>query len=107
MAQPRQYPDNAAKQAAYRTRQTQARRDERQSKGLPLAAPIPTLPSRTRWQALLEHARHALETARDEMQTYYDDRSETWQDGERAAILQEQLDSLGQVLDDLDAVPPC
>ncbi|MGH2345481.1 MAG: hypothetical protein ACRDG4_09670 [Chloroflexota bacterium] len=106
MAQQRRYPDNAAKQAAYRTRQTQARHEERQRKGLPPAAPIPTLPSRARWQALLEHARHALETARDEIQAYYDDRSEAWQDGERAVTLQEQLDGLGQVLDDLDAVAP-
>jgi hypothetical protein len=106
MPQQRQYPDNAAKQAAYRTRQAQARRDEQQAKGLPPAPPLPTLPSRARWQALLAQARLALEAARDEMQGYYDARSEVWQDGERAATLAEQVDALGAALDELDAVPP-
>jgi hypothetical protein len=40
------------------------------------------------------------------MQSYYDDRSEAWQQGERAATLQDQLDSLGQALDELDTLPP-
>jgi hypothetical protein len=106
MPQHRQHADAAAKQRAYRARQAQARRDERQAKGLPPAPPIPTLPSRARWHALLDQARCALEGARDEMQTYYDDRSEAWQQGERAATLQDQLDHLGAVIDDLDALPP-
>ena len=102
MSQQREYPDNAAKQRAYRARQTQARRADQQAKGLPPAPALPTLPSRARWQALLAQV---LETARDEIQAYYDDRSETWQQGERAALLQDQLDSLGQALDELDALP--
>jgi len=106
MPQHRQHADNAAKQRAYRTRHAQARLSEQQAKGLPPAPPLPTLPSRARWQALLDQARLFLETARDEMQTYYDDRSETWQQSERAATLADHLDSLGQALDALDAVSP-
>ena len=79
MAQQRHYPDNAAKQRAYRVRQAQARCTEQEAKGLPAAPSLPTLPSRARWQALLTHARLCLERARDEMQSYYDDRSEAWQ----------------------------
>src|SRR5215831_18492617 len=94
MPQQRRYEDNAAKQRAYRVRQAQARHAEQQAKGLPAAPPLPTLPSRARWQALLTQARLALETARDEMQAYYEDRSETWQQGERAATLAEQIDQL-------------
>jgi hypothetical protein len=105
MPQHRQHADAAARQRAYRARQAQARRDEQQARGLPPSASLPTLPSRARWQALLTQARLCLETARDEMQVYYDDRSEAWQQGERATALQDQLDSLGQILDDLDAVP--
>ncbi len=71
------------------------------------APPLPTLPSRARWQALLTQARLALETARDEMQAYYEDRSEAWQQGERAATLAEQIDQLGVVLEELEALPPC
>jgi murein L,D-transpeptidase YcbB/YkuD len=106
MPQPRRYTDQAARQAAYRARQADARATEQQAQGLPPAPFLPSLPSRARWQALLTQARHALQTAADEMQAYYDDRSPAWQDGERAAALQEQLDALAQALEDLDAVPP-
>src|SRR3954454_2006393 len=106
MAQHRQHADNAAKQRAYRARHAQARRAEQQAKGLPPAPSLPTLPSSARWQALLDQARLVLETARAEMQTYYDDRSETWQEGERAATLADHRDSLGQVLDALDTLLP-
>lgn len=106
MPQPRRHPDHAARQRAYRARQAQARHDELLAKGLPAAAPIPTLPSRARWRALLAHAQCSLETARDELQVYYDERSVIWQDGDRAATMAEQLDGLAQLLDDLDALPP-
>jgi hypothetical protein len=106
MAPPRQHPDHAARQRAYRARQDAARREELQAKGLPPAPPLPTLPSRARWQALLARARLALETARAEMQTYYDARSETWQEGDRAALLTDYLEALAQVLADLDDLPP-
>ena len=65
MPQQRQYPDNAAKQRAYRARQAQARRSELTAKGLPPAPPLPTLPSRARWEALFAQARHALQTTCD------------------------------------------
>jgi len=106
MTQPRLHPDPAARQRAYRARQADARRDELLAKGLPPAAPIPSLPSRARWLALQARARTALEAARDEMQAYHDDRSEAWQQGERAAALLEHRDALTQLLDDLDALPP-
>ena len=107
MPQQRRHQDNAAKQRAYRARQAQARREEQQAKGLPPAPPLPTLPGRARWQALLTQARLALETTRDEMQAYYEDRSEAWQQGERAATLAEQIEQLEVVLEDLEALPPC
>src|SRR5215469_4713769 len=107
MPQQRRYDDNAAKQRAYRARQAQARREEQQAKGLPPAPPLPTLPSRVRWQALLTQARLALETVRNEMQAYYEDRSEAWQQGERAATLAEQIDQLEGILHELEALPPC
>ena len=40
------------------------------------------------------------------MQAYHDDRSDAWQQGDRAAALLEHLDALTQILDDLDALPP-
>ncbi len=106
MPQHRQYADAAAKQRAYRERHEQARRDDQQARGVPPAAPIATLPSRARWQALLERARLALQLAHDEMHAYGEERSEAWQEGERAAALAERLEALAQVLDDLAALPP-
>jgi hypothetical protein len=105
MPQPRRYADDAAKQRAYRARQAQARQEELRAKGLPPSAPLPTMPSRARWDGLVEQARQALELARDEMQTYYDDRSAAWQASERAAACLEYLDQLQAVLDDLDGLP--
>jgi hypothetical protein len=106
MPQHRQYPDNAAKQRAYRARQLAAWRAELEAKGLPPAPPLSTVPSRARWQVLLAQARHALQTACDEMQAYYDGRSAAWQDSDRATTMADQLDQLQALLDDLDAVPP-
>ena len=98
MPQPRQHADHAARQRAYRARQAQARHAEHVAKGLPSAPPLPTLPSHARWQALIAHARLYLETAQEEMPAYYDERSEAWQQGDRAAALTDQLDCLEQAL---------
>ncbi len=105
MPQSRRYADNAAKQRAYRARQAQAREEERHAKGLPPRAPLPTMPSRARWEGLVAQARQVLALACDEMQTYYDDRSEAWHESERAAAFLEDLDHLQAVLDDLDGLP--
>jgi hypothetical protein len=104
MPQPRQHTDTAAKQRAYRDRQAQARAAEQQAKGLPAAPPIASMPSRARWQALLAHARGALETVQLEQQAYWDERSETWQESERGAVMAEELEQLGVVLDELAAL---
>jgi len=105
MPQARRYADNAAKQRAYRARQTHVHEEERRAKGLPPSAPLPTMPSRARWEGLVEQARQVLVLARDEMQTYSDDRSEAWHESDRAAALLEYLDHLQAVLDDLDGLP--
>ena len=105
MPQSRRYADNAAKQRAYRARQAQARAEEQRTKGLPPGAPLPTMPSRARWDGLVAQARQGLALARDEMQAYSDDRSEAWHASDRAAALLEYLDHLQTVLDDLDGLP--
>ncbi|MHB8426058.1 MAG: hypothetical protein ACYDB9_13090 [Gammaproteobacteria bacterium] len=38
---------------------------------------------------------------------HYEDRSEAWQEGERAATLAEQIDQLEVTLNELEALPPC
>ena len=46
----------------------------------------------------------ALEMARDEMQAYADERSDAWQQSERAAALADQIEALSTVLDDLQTL---
>jgi hypothetical protein len=89
-------------QKAYRERQKQARAEELKQKGIPASSPIPTIPAAPRWNALLEAARASIETARDEMQSYFDDRSEEWQEGERGQAMQERIEQLETALEALE-----
>jgi len=106
MPQPRRHPDNAAKQRAYRARQDLARQEQQQAKGLPPLPALSTVPARARWQALLTHARLALETVQTEVQTYWDERSEAWQESGRGAAMAEELEQLVVVLDALADLAP-
>lgn len=101
MPQPRVHADHAARQRAYRERQRQARAAELTAKGMPPAPPIPTMPSRQRWDALIEQARAALETARDEMQAYWDERTPAWQEGEKGEAMQARIDALDGLAEQL------
>jgi hypothetical protein len=92
----KQRAQTAKRQQRFRERQALARRIEQQSKGLPPLPAIPTLPGWTRWRALLASAQAQVEQVCDEMQAYYDSRSEVWQESERAetfAERQEQIDA--------------
>jgi hypothetical protein len=105
MPSPRQHTDNAARQKAYRDRRKQDIADQLTAKGIPAAAPIPTMPSMTRWQALHEQATAALQAIQDEMTAYHSDRSERWQEGERGQHFQDvidQLDDAQQTLESID-----
>ncbi len=52
------------------------------------------MPSLARWKALHEQARAALDTMQSEMQGYFDDRSEAWQEGDKGEAFQELLDQV-------------
>ena len=68
---------------------------------MPPAPAIPTMPGERRWAALAAQAQSDLETVQREMQDYYDERSEAWQEGEKGDDFQERLDRLDVVLADL------
>lgn len=84
MPQPAKYPNQAARQAAYRARCQQALREQAQQRGLPPLPVLPTLPGTVRWKAALVLAHHLVEEVSEQMQSYVDARSETWQESERA-----------------------
>lgn len=94
MPTPRKYQTDAERQAAYRQRQAEARHVEQQAKGLPLLPAVPTIPGTARWKALRDQAQALLETMLDEMQRYYDDRSEQWQESDRGEEFQERIDQV-------------
>jgi hypothetical protein len=54
-------------------------------------------PGWPRWNRLLQDASGFIATAEDEMQTYFDDRTEAWQETERAETFQELLNSLTEL----------
>jgi hypothetical protein len=104
MPQPRKYANRAAQQAEYRKRQAGAQYRLLASKGLPLLPAISTIPGHARWNAMVLHAQTLLTDAADEMQEYHDDRSEEWQDSdkaeamlERVELLQEAAEQVGQI----------
>jgi len=92
MPQPRKYASRAAQQAEYRKRQAGEQRRLLESKGLPMLPAISTIPGHVRWNAMLVQAQTLLTDAADEMQEYHDDRSEEWQDSNKAEAMLERIE---------------
>ncbi len=92
MPTPRKHSDNAERQRAYRGRQEAARRAALEAKNMPATSAIPTMPSTARWKVLRDQAQAILETMIEEMEAYRDDRSEEWQQSERAGEFQELIE---------------
>lgn len=91
MPQIRKYANAAERQAAYRQRCAQGQ----QSKA------VPQTPGYRRWNAMKAQALSLLEQIAFEMQRYYNQRSDAWQESERAETFVEQMDTLGQIADEL------
>jgi len=104
MPQPQKYASHAARQAAYRLRCRQARANEQAQRGLPALPSVPTLPGTARWQAALSSAQLLLETVQAEMQAYFDERSEAWQEGERGQQFMGRQEALEAALSSLEEV---
>jgi len=91
MPQPKLHASAAVRQDSYRKRRENARRIELAAKGLPPLPTISSLPGWPRWKASVEAARVLLDQTLGEMQDYFDDRSESWQEGERGDEHQERI----------------
>ena len=99
MPQERKYASSAGRQAAYRKRCERARRTEMAAKGIPALPAISAIPGWPRWNASLNTARELVERTADEMQGYFEDRSDEWRESERAQQHQEKIDSVQTLLD--------
>jgi TRAP-type C4-dicarboxylate transport system substrate-binding protein len=104
MPTPKKHASHADRQRAYVQRQKTARLAELAAKNMPAAAPIPTMPSMARWKALRDQAQAILQTLQDEMETYRDDRSEAWQEGEKGEAFQEIIDSVAAALESAEGI---
>ena len=89
----RKYATPAARQAAYRQRQAEAMRQLAAQARTPPSGPAHP-PSPSRWRGLLQQAQRLLDTVEEEMATYYDQRSERWQESERGEAFRERLEGL-------------
>ena len=94
MPQQRKYNTNAARQEAYRARREQARQIALAAKGLPPLPAIASLPGWTRWNASFTAAHALIADSLSQMQGYYDDRSEAWQESDRGEEHQERITSV-------------
>lgn len=104
MPRPRAYASSAARQAAYRARCAQARQDTLLKQGLPKLPTISTFPGWARWKASMTAAHALLGQVSMEMQDYYDARSESWQESERAAAFTEHQQALEALTDELHSL---
>ena len=104
MPQARKYATRAEQQVAYRQRCEKARKAEMAAKGLPSLPAIATLPGWPRWN--LNAAHELLACTLEEMQDYFNDRSEVWQESERGEEHQEKIASLEAVIDGISDLSP-
>lgn len=104
MPQLRKYANRAQQQAAYRQRRALSEAQLLAQKGLPPLPAIPTLPGNARWRAMIEQARMLLSEASEEMQSYHDDRSEVWQQSDRAQELLSRLEQLEALIETLEGI---
>jgi len=98
----KQRAQTAARQQRFRQRQAQVRRAEQASKGLPALPAITSMPGQVRWQSALASAHLLIAQVQDEMASYYEERSEAWQDSEAGETFVARQEGVEAVLSQLD-----
>lgn len=95
MPTPRKYDNPAQRQAAYRARQAAAQGS---------VPAIPTVPGYRRFRAMTGAALALLADVHHEMEDYYQERSESWQESERGEVFTERMDALDEIIEMLEAM---
>jgi hypothetical protein len=96
MPQQRKHASPAARQAAYHKRREQATKAQLSLKGLPAVPALATVPGYARWRRAVEQACILLEMVHTEMEDYAKQRSEQWQESERAETFNQQMDDVAE-----------
>jgi hypothetical protein len=98
MPMPRKYGSDAERQAAYRLRCKELE---------PISAnSIPSVLGRKRWRAMFGGALNLVEQAGREMEAYYEQRTESWQESERGEAFAEAMESVAEISSALRDMPP-
>ena len=97
MSAPRKYANNAERQAAYRARYASQVKIESGLRSLVAPPRIPPAMGHRRWNTMMVQACSMVETAIGEMEAYYEEKSEAWQDSERGERLSEKLESAQEI----------
>ena len=106
MPTPRRYESHAQRQAAYRQRVAEARTALPQPGSPPPRLPLSSAPGWHRWKALAQHALQSLQVVQEEMEAYYDLRSESWQASERGEDFTDRLAAVEEAVTALDGFAP-
>jgi len=104
MPQPRKYETHAQRQAAYLQRTRRAQDALLLSCGLPTGPAIPSMPGTVRWAAAIAQSKDLLDTICQEMQDYFDDRSEEWRESEKAEAFVARMEATRELIDGFDAI---
>jgi hypothetical protein len=102
MPQNRQARSNAERQAAFRRRRREAHAALEAAKGLAPLPPIATIPGWRRWREVIEQVERSLREVHEQMQSYYDDRSEDWQSSDKAEEFTEKMQSVESLAEHAD-----
>lgn len=104
MPQRKLHASQACRQTAYRQRCELARQTLLEELNLPPLPALPQVPGTRRWRQAVANAVGLLRMVEQEMQDYYDGRSETWQEGGKGEAFQERLDAICQSREGVEEV---
>lgn len=93
-----------AQTAAEKQRRYRERLKAKAAGLLPDAPALANVPPVKRWQAMQANAAALLVRMRDELQGYYDERSDAWLESEKADAMQGRIDALDAAIDALEGL---
>nr|ACX33970.1 hypothetical protein [uncultured bacterium RM44] len=85
---------NAQRQAAYRQRRRDKIEEILAMRGLPALPAISNIPGWPRWKEGMTRIAAQMEVIETEMTDYFDDRTERWQEGDKAETFDQNLNIL-------------
>lgn len=96
---------DAQRQAAYRRRRRDMVDGLMTARGLPTLPAISTIPGWPRWKEAMGRIAAQLEVIEREMTDYYEERSERWQESERAEAFDGNLNVLRTIMETAQVWP--